>query len=544
MKKLSIELQRKLLAESEITGIPLNSLLIRDGYTYDSLVYEKDSHPLSGGYDEFVPVDERSPVAGGIPCVSFFSGAGGLDIGFKCAGFENIVDVEINRMFCDTLRLNGAKNVLGPPCGAGDISNFEEVISSLEQIGIPRDFPGVFHGGPPCQSFSIAANQRFSKDGDNFKRTGFHHAKLGNLLFCYINIIVHFKPEVFLIENVDGLMTIDGGEQVRNACSILTGAGYRVTPPRVVNAADYGVPQRRLRTLIIGSRLNAFRFPDALSSPLPSGSVFERSLSGVPNHITRRHNAESVSRYMVLDYGKRDHLGRVDRLDPSMPSKTIIAGGTGGGGRSHLHPHIPRTMSVRECARLQTFPDSYRFSGPVARQFTQVGNAVPPVLAYVMAKAIFDSVYAGQKSHCPLPSLTYSRQTLQVARQLLLFEHSALYVVTQTPITLCGTYRAVCRKWIVENHLYNYPVTEDELASHPELKLVKRLILQRQKDIPLNFAVTGHSIVSKTHLAELGYQAGKKHPATTKYILYTLEKLDEQLPVFSKDEAYIVGKGL
>jgi hypothetical protein len=111
-------------------------------------------------------------------------------------------------------------------------------------------------------------------------------------------------------------------------------------------------------------------------------------------HVTRKHEAESIERYMRLGFGGRDKLGRVDRIDPFRPSKTIIAGGTGGGGRSHLHPYIPRTMSVRECARLQTFPDTYVFSGPVARQFTQVGNAVPPVLAYVMAKAIYESIYA------------------------------------------------------------------------------------------------------------------------------------------------------
>ena len=132
---------------------------------------------------------------------------------------------------------------------------------------------------------------------------------------------------------------------------------------------------------------------------LPAGSVFKRPLSGVANHITRNHNAESIARYMKLDFGKRDKLGRVDRLDPFKPSKTIIAGGTGGGGRSHLHPFIPRTMSVRECARLQTFPDTYRFTGPVARQFTQVGNAVPPVLAYEMACAIYSSIYAKHRKN-------------------------------------------------------------------------------------------------------------------------------------------------
>lgn len=87
----------------------------------------------------------------------------------------------------------------------------------------------------------------------------------------------------------------------------------------------------------------------------------------------------------LLAIDGRHKLGRVDRLDPAHPSKTIIAGGTAGGGRSHLHPYIPRTLSVRESARIQTFPDNYEFLGPVARQFTQVGNAVPPVLAAQLA---------------------------------------------------------------------------------------------------------------------------------------------------------------
>ena len=98
-----------------------------------------------------------------------------------------------------------------------------------------------------------------------------------------------------------------------------------------------------------------------------------------------------MARYLTLDYGARDHLGRVDRLDPSLPAKTVIAGGSGG-GRSHLHPEIPRTLSVRECARLQSFPDDYVFVGPTARQFTQVGNAVPPVLAARLASEIRDAM--------------------------------------------------------------------------------------------------------------------------------------------------------
>lgn len=156
-----------------------------------------------------------------------------------------------------------------------------------------------------------------------------------------------------------------------------------------MNAAYFGVPQNRMRWIVVGTRGNT---PIVLPAPneriTPCGSVFNRRLDGVSNHITREHTAQSISRYMLLEYGGRDKLGRVDRLDPRLPSKTVIAGGTKGGGRSHLHPFSPRTLSVRECARLQTFPDTYVFTGANARQFTQVGNAVPPLLAYKLALAI------------------------------------------------------------------------------------------------------------------------------------------------------------
>ena len=393
--KFKFENQKELLSECEHDGVALADRLRERKANYDSLVYADGATPrILSRLPDFKPVDERPKVAKGIPCVSFFSGAGGLDIGFECAGFKTVADVEIVPMFCETLRKNGHKTIVGPPNAKGDMSDPKTVIRDLEALGIPKNFPGVFHGGPPCQSFSIAANQRFNKMGENFKRTGFNHAKLGNLLFCYIDVILHFRPEVFLIENVDGLLTIDGGVQSAHACELLREAGYDVTPPRVVNAADYGVPQKRMRTIIVGSRIGHFDYPPSVKEQLPSGCVFKRSLAGLPNHQTREHSAESVRRYMILDFGKRDKLGRVDRLDPMKPSKTIIAGGTGGGGRSHLHPFIPRTMSVRECARLQTFPDTYEFTGPVARQFTQCGNAVPPVLAYEMATAIYRSIYA------------------------------------------------------------------------------------------------------------------------------------------------------
>ena len=126
---------------------------------------------------------------------------------------------------------------------------------------------------------------------------------------------------------------------------------------------------------------------------VPCYKALEKPLIKAENHVTREHKAESVIRYIELKYGERDRLGRVDRLDPNLPAKTVIAGGSKGGGRSHLHPLIPRTLSVRESARLQTFPDSFIFCGSPARGFTQVGNAVPPLLALKLARALCTKIY-------------------------------------------------------------------------------------------------------------------------------------------------------
>lgn len=300
----------------------------------------------------------------------------------EAIGFHHLAAFEHNEIFCRTLRKNRpAWKVFGPPFHDGDVSKFGEVVDCLQPL-IKRPFEGVFVGGPPCQPFSIAANQRFSRDGKNFKRVGFSHAKNGNLLFDFINIILEFLPAAFVIENVPGLRDLDGGRQLFFALSQLRSNGYKLAEPMVLDAADHGVPQYRERMFVIGSRISTKDcVGPAKQEPIGSGSVLGKLPNAQSNHETRNHRVGSVERYMRLGYGQRDQLGRVDRLTPSKPSKTVIAGGTNGGGRSHLHPEIPRTLSVRECARLQTFPDDYVFVGPTARQFTQVGNAVPPVLA-------------------------------------------------------------------------------------------------------------------------------------------------------------------
>jgi DNA (cytosine-5)-methyltransferase 1 len=385
-----VKYQIDFITECIESGRSLSASLKLAGMTYDDLIYSNNYKPPLRD-NRYFTLEDFTERFNDIPVVSFFSGAGGLDLGLEAAGFTHSLLVESNPLFCETLKLNRPKwNVY-----VGDVSNTEKMIDVVSScINSMSKYNGLFVGGPPCQPFSIAANQRFNKNGENFKRIGFAHEKNGNLLFDYIALIKHFKPRAFLIENVPGLIDVDGGEQLEKAYRVLESCGYTINQPLILKADTYSIPQQRIRLFIIGNRVNReFIPPKPNNYSLAVGPVFNLPIEGIEHHVTRNHSAESILRYMMLNYGSRDKLGRVDRLDPLLPSKTVIAGGSAGGGRSHLHPYIPRTLSVRECARIQTFPDNYVFKGPVARQFTQVGNAVPPILGSQLGLSIYKSFF-------------------------------------------------------------------------------------------------------------------------------------------------------
>lgn len=392
--KLGFNEQLKLLNKCDLNKLSLQEELSRLGLSYDNLRYNNyvNGFQRQGNAET---LDNINPSSEDIPAISFFSGAGGLEIGFKYAGFRNLASIENNELFCETLKFNNPNQIIiGPPNFSGDIGSREEIKDILEKtVGLKPNFEGVFHGGPPCQPFSIASNQRFNKQGANFKRLGFEDKEKGNLLFDYLWFIEYFQPRAFLIENVPGLEELDEAELVKKHLKKISNLGYSITRPTILNAADYGIPQSRKRLFIIGIRgSRVYEFPTPNVFQAACFDVFQEKLENVENHITRNHTAESILRYVTLDYGMRDKLGRVNRLNPFLPSNTVIAGGTKGGGRSHLHPYIPRTLSARESARIQTFPDDYIFKGSSARQFTQVGNAVPPLLAYKLANELKSSL--------------------------------------------------------------------------------------------------------------------------------------------------------
>jgi DNA (cytosine-5)-methyltransferase 1 len=245
------------------------------------------------------------------------------------------------------------------------------------------------------------------------------------LIHSYLEVLELLRPKVFVLENVPGLLKIDGGKEVGEIVAFVRDLGYSVIEPTIVEAADYGVPQYRRRLLIAGAKGgrapflperthggDSSLFGQALRPHINVAQALKDLPSDATNHVPRQHTAGSLERYKKLSFGKREKLGRVDRLDPRRPSKTVIAGGMNGGGRSHLHPFLARTLTVRECARLQTFPDHFEFFGNMSRQFTQVGNAVPPLLAEVIARAI-GSQFFGLSYDFP-PTLAIDNESFSI----------------------------------------------------------------------------------------------------------------------------------
>jgi DNA (cytosine-5)-methyltransferase 1 len=300
--------------------------------------------------------------------LSLFSGAGGLDLGLAVAGHEIVWANDDDPDCVNTYRRN-----LGDHIVLGDI----RAISSAEMPSCD-----LVVGGFPCQGFSLA-NMRRTPDDER------------NVLYReFVRVVADKRPAFFLAENVKGILSLDRGTAIARIVADFAQLGYEVAY-RLVNAADYGVPQTRMRVFIVGVRNDKavagvrFEYPrpthrdprkpatEANADLTPWVTVGE-ALAGlpplgsplVPNHV--------ASSYKVVPRNFTGH--RVTALD--RPSPTILARGNGGGGVCAIpHPTEPRRMSVRESATVQTFPLDFAFEGRLNSMYRQIGNAVPPLLA-------------------------------------------------------------------------------------------------------------------------------------------------------------------
>lgn len=306
--------------------------------------------------------------------LSLFSGGGGLDLGFHEAGVEVVACVDNDPEACKTLRHNRPDWTV------------HEIDIRKYQPDVEAD---IVIGGPPCQGFSTAG-----KGDPNDPR---------NYLWReYLRIVAAVRPRAVLLENVAGMTIRKNRHHLRAVCTELEKLGYRVTQD-VLNAADYGVPQIRKRLILVGVR------DGCPSLPAPTTTVHTTVREAIEdlidvvdpeiNQVPNRHAPHVVERWSKLAYGELDPRYRRARLHPDKPSHTIRAGGGYGPRGDHLagfHPPIhyarPRQLTVREAARLQSFPDSWIFCGSKTAQGRQVGNAVPPRLAKALAEHLLKCI--------------------------------------------------------------------------------------------------------------------------------------------------------
>lgn len=318
--------------------------------------------------------------------IDLFSGAGGFSLGFDNKGFQNVFSIDIEPSFCKTYKHNFSNHQLIEK-DICDLSDSE--IKYLKEF----DEIDVVIGGPPCQGFSIAGNigRKFVDDPRN------------RLFKEFVRVVKVVKPKFFVMENVARLYTHNKGATRNEIIKDFEKLGYKVDC-KILNSADYGVPQVRKRVIFIGTSTNLkIEFPqkevenyvsvkEALSKypKLQSGEE-----SSIPNHIAMSHSEQMLTKMSyVSDGGDRNEIpvkirpksGDVRKYIKYASDKPSVC--VTGDMRKIFHYEQNRALTVRELAELQSFPVDFVFKGNRISQQQQVGNSVPPKMAEAIAKVI------------------------------------------------------------------------------------------------------------------------------------------------------------
>ncbi len=344
---------------------------------------------LNSNYQEEMKVKPKRDLT----CIELFAGAGGLAIGLESAGFEKLLLNEVDKSACETLSHNRPEwNVVH-----SDIKdiNFKKYAGKLDLLS----------GGFPCQAFSYAGKSR-----------GFEDAR-GTLFYEYARAIQEIRPKAILAENVRGLLTHDSGKTIRVIKDIINELGYTLVAYEVLKAIFYRVPQKRERLIIVGVRNDLlssdkiFKLPSksdsiyTLSDALKKGSLYNKNvpksegqkypsrkaeiLSNVPQggywkDLPLELQKEFMKGSFYLGGGKTGMARRLSMDEPSLTLTTAPAQKQ----TERCHPLENRPLTVREYARIQTFPDSWEFCGSLTNQYKQIGNAVPCNLAHRVGNSL------------------------------------------------------------------------------------------------------------------------------------------------------------
>ena len=345
--------------------------------------------------------------------IDLFAGVGGLSLGFEQAGFEILIANEYDQSIAEAYIKNRA--------------NSNMVVEDITKLAIPETFgaykgqAGLVIGGPPCQGYSQKGQRKTIHDPRNF------------LFKYFVEVVKEVDPQYFVMENVPNLLTAQKGYFKQELEKLFSELGYTINA-QVLCAADYGVPQNRHRAFIIGKRGTCkVKMPkiiekrttiwEAISdlAYLKSGEGTEaadykkapeteyqqrmRLGSGkLYNHVATNHSAVALERLaMIPPKGGKEFLppehitksiysGTWERMDEDDISVTITTRFDTPSSGKFTHPYLDRAITVREAARIQSFPDSFHFFGTKTSQMKQVGNAVPPLLAKAVAEAILEDL--------------------------------------------------------------------------------------------------------------------------------------------------------
>lgn len=327
--------------------------------------------------------------------LELFAGAGGLALGLEMAGFNHIGLIEFDKSAAATLKHNRPQwNVL-----CEDVEQVANRDLELE-FNIKKQELDLLSGGAPCQSFSYAG-----------KRLGLEDTR-GTMFYHYATFLNKLQPKMFLFENVKGLLSHDKGETFKTILGIFEDQGYEVQY-KVLNAIDYGVAQKRERLIVIGIRNDLktkinFNFPIKYEYKLNLRDV----LKNVPQSECAKYSKEKEKIFELVPPG-----GYWRDIDPDIAKEYMKSCWYMGGGRTGIlrrlsldepsltvlttpqmkqtercHPLEVRPFSVRENARIQSFPDEWEFIGTVAAKYKQIGNAVPCNLAKEVGLEIIKSL--------------------------------------------------------------------------------------------------------------------------------------------------------
>lgn len=335
-----------------------------------------------------------------IRTLSLFSGAGGLDIGFNDAGFEIVESVEVEKEFCKTLEINSGSSKTFPEAKVNCIDIRKFTGDNLGKI----DF---IIGGPPCQTFSAAGRRASGVLGTTDER--------GTLFEEYVRLLKKLSPKGFLFENVYGIIGARGGEDWKGIQKAFSDVGYHLYF-RILDAADYGVPQHRERLIIIGLKEGKFSFPRPTHGPdsiegrefynastairgvKSNENIVENQLGGkygyllndIPPGLNYSFYTEEMGHPNPIFAWRSKFSDFLYKADPMTPTRTIKASGGAYTGPLHWEN---RFFFYEEYKRLQTFPDDYEISGSKKIAVKQIGNSVPPQLARMLAIAVREQVF-------------------------------------------------------------------------------------------------------------------------------------------------------